>query len=169
MRLALALVLLLTLASAPAAAAPAGQAIQLTSAAFAPGTPIPRRYSSYDANHSPPLNWTKVDGARAYALTLLDPDSPSGTFTHWLAWNIPATATSLPEDGLAGVSLGVNDAGSVGYFGPHPPYGLHHYHFQIIALDARLSLPNGAGLSALNAAMRGHVIAKGELIGTFKP
>lgn len=143
--------------------------IQVTSPAFAPGAPIPREFSSYADNHSPPLSWTAVPGARSYALILRDPDAPMGTFTHWLVWNIPGDVTAMPQDGLYGVVLGKNDAGSVGYFGPHPPYGRHHYHFQVYALDAALRLPAGAGVGALEAAMRGHVIAQGELIGTFAP
>jgi Raf kinase inhibitor-like YbhB/YbcL family protein len=168
MRAILALALTLTLAAAPGAGRAAEGAIQLTSPAFAAGGPIPARYSAGGGNHSPPLAWTSAPGARAYALILRDPDAPVGTFTHWLVWNIPGNVTALPEDGLSGVALGTNDAGSVGYFGPQPPYGLHHYHFQIIALDAPLTLAAGADLQKLTAAMRGHVLAKGELVGTFR-
>lgn len=166
--LALALALMLTLAGAPRAASAGDGVIQLTSPAFAPGAAIPRRYSAEGGNHSPPLAWSAVAGANAFAVILRDPDAPSGTFTHWLVWNIPGSAGGLPEDGFAGMVQGVNDARSVGYFGPMPPYGLHHYHFQVVALDAPLALPAGADLTRLNAAMRGHVLAKGELVGTFR-
>ena len=160
------LALLLTLASAISAAA---QTIQVTSSAFQSGAPIPRFYSSYADNHSPPLTWTAVPGAKVYALTLRDPDAPNGTFTHWLIWNIPGNVTALPQDGLPGVVLGKNDLGGLGYFGPHPPHGKHHYHFDIFALDAPLSLATGANVSALDAAMKGHIMGKGELIGTYTP
>ena len=63
---------------------------------------------------------------------------------------------------------GTNDARSVGYFGPMPPYGLHHYHFQLFALDAPLDLAAGAGLGQLTEAIKGHVLARGELVGTFR-
>lgn len=168
MRAPFALALMLTFLGVPGAAGSAGPTMQLTSPAFSPGGAIPRRYSAYGENHSPPLNWTPAAGARAYALTLRDPDAPGGTFTHWLVWNIPGDADGLPENGLAGGVQGLNDVGRVGYFGPRPPFGLHHYHFQIIALDAPLVLPAGAHLAALNAAMRGHVLARGELVGTFR-
>ena len=169
MRALIALAVLLTLAAAPRPAAAAdGPTIALSSPAFAAGGPIPPRYSAEGGNHSPPLAWSPVAGAKAYALILRDPDAPSGTFTHWLVWNIPGAAAGLPEDGIAGMTAGINDGRSVGYFGPMPPYGLHHYHFQLFALDAPLALPSGADLSQLNAAIKGHVLARGELVGTFR-
>jgi len=130
------------------------------------GVAIPATIEGQDL--SPPLAWSPVAGAKAYALILRDPDAPSGTFTHWLVWNIPGAAAGLPEDGIAGMTAGINDGRSVGYFGPMPPYGLHHYHFQLFALDAPLALPSGADLSQLNAAIKGHVLARGELVGTFR-
>jgi Raf kinase inhibitor-like YbhB/YbcL family protein len=169
MRALIALALLMSPAAAPHPAAAAdGPTIALSSSAFAAGAPIPPRYSAEGGNHSPPLAWAAVAGAKAYALILRDPDAPSGTFTHWLVWNLPGAATGLPEDGIAGMTAGINDARRVGYFGPMPPYGTHHYHFQLIALDAPLALPAGADLNHLNAAMKGHVLAKGELVGTFR-
>jgi Raf kinase inhibitor-like YbhB/YbcL family protein len=168
MRTLLAFALLLSLAATPRAARATEAAIQLTSPAFAAGGAIPPRYSAEGGNHSPPLAWTETADAHSYALILRDPDAPSGTFTHWLVWNIPGSAGSLPEDGFAGMVQGLNDGRGVGYFGPMPPYGLHHYHFQLFALDAPLALPVGADLTRLTAAMRGHVLAKGELVGTFR-
>jgi Raf kinase inhibitor-like YbhB/YbcL family protein len=163
----LALALILTFSGMPPAKA-ADRTIRLTSPGFAAGGAIPRRYSADGGNHTPPLAWTKLSGARAYAVVLRDPDAPSGTFTHWLIWNIPGSASSLAEDGGAGAVLGLNDTGAIGYFGPQPPSGLHHYHFQIFALDAPLPLAAGADLTHLNAAMRGHILARGELVGTFQ-
>jgi Raf kinase inhibitor-like YbhB/YbcL family protein len=166
MRKTLALTLMLTLAGAGAACA---QPIRVTSPAFDNGAPIPKMYSAYADNHSPPLAWTAVPGAKAYALTLRDPDVPSGPFTHWLVWNIPGNVTALPQDGLHGVVLGKNDLGRASYFGPRPPSGTHHYHFDVFALDAPLDLASGADVHALDGAMKGHVLAKGELIGTYTP
>ncbi len=138
---------------------------------------IAARNSAYGANLSPTLNWAPVAGAQSYAMILEDPDAPAPRpWGHWLIWNIPPAATSLAE----GVPLGANppqpagaaqgrgDTGDVGYFGPKPPGGVHHYHFEVFALDRRLILAGGAGRDALLAAMRGHVLAWSELVGTFK-
>jgi Raf kinase inhibitor-like YbhB/YbcL family protein len=137
------------------------------------------RHTSYGDNLSPPLRWTPVEGARAYAVVLEDPDAPKATpFVHWLIWNIPSTEISLSE-GLAmtpklsdppGAIQGRNDNGGTGYYGPHPPAGsgVHHYHFQIFALDGPLALAPGASLADLTAALQGHVLADGELVGTFE-
>jgi Raf kinase inhibitor-like YbhB/YbcL family protein len=163
-----AIVLALSLVVAgPSVAQAATAVLILKSSAFAPNGAIPRQYSAYGENRSPPLSWTPAPGAQAYALTVRDPDAKPKTFTHWLVWNIPGSATSLPEGGLAGVVQGRNDTGRVGYFGPRPPSGVHHYHFRIMALDAALNLQAGADISALTKAVQGHVIGEGELIGTF--
>lgn len=147
----------------PARAAPA--AMQVASPAFAAGAFIPRRYQDV----SPPLRWTAVAGARAYAVTMDDPDAPSARpFVHWLVWNIPGTDSSLAEGAVpAGSVEGRNGAGRTGYFGPHPPAGAHHYHIRVYALAAPLGLAAGADMTALEAAMRGHVLASGELVGIF--
>jgi Raf kinase inhibitor-like YbhB/YbcL family protein len=158
--------LMLTVFGPPMAQA-ASAHLNLKSPAFAPGGAIPKQYSAYGENRSPPLSWTPAPGARAYALTMQDPDARPTPFTHWLVWNIPGSVTSLPEGGFAGGVQGRNDAGGVDYYGPRPPSGLHHYHFRIMALDAPLALPQGADLSALTKALQGHVTAEGELIGTF--
>lgn len=156
MRAFLALVLTLALCGATGAARASGAGMQLTSPAFAAGAAIPRRYQ----DRTPPLRWSPVPGARAYAVTLQDPDAPMARpFVHWLVWNIPAQADGLPDGGLpSGAVQGRNDAGETGYYGPHPPSGAHHYHFRVFALDAPL---------ALAAAMRGHVLAQGELVAIF--
>lgn len=153
--------------------------LSVSSEAWKPGQPIPAQYSEYADGVSPPLRWDAIEGAAAYALILEDPDAKQvKPFTHWLAWNIPATTTELPE-GLQeqlrlaepeGVLQGANDRGSPGYFGPRPPEGdpPHHYHFQVFALDEPLDLPPGADRNQLLSAMQGHVLAKGELVGTYQ-
>jgi Raf kinase inhibitor-like YbhB/YbcL family protein len=168
MRAILAFVLALSLSDASGAGAADQPVIQLASPAFQSGGPMPARYSARGGNHSPPLTWKPIAGARSYVLILRDPDAPLGAFTHWLVWNIPGQAARLPEDGLSGAVQGLNDAGGIGYFGPQPPSGLHHYHFQLIALDASLPLSAGAGLQKLEAAMRGHELGRSELVGTFR-
>lgn len=148
------------------AAAPLAR-IAVSSPAFAPGGAIPSRCSAYGANRSPPLRWRAVAGAKSYALIMDDPDAHgSKPFVHWIMWNIPPTATSLSEAAARGVS-GENGAGKRGYFGPHPPSGVHHYHLRLFALKTALSLAPGADRAALDRAMSGHVLGEGELIGTY--
>lgn len=155
-----------------------GATIQVSSPTIQPNAPIPFRHSAYGDGISPSISWTAVPGARSYALVTEDPDAKPVMVVHWLAWNIPANVTHLPE-GLpaqprlsrpAGVVQGKNTKGSPGFAGPRPPVGdrPHHYHFQVLALDAMLDLPAGSDRDQLLAAARGHVLAKGELIGTFQ-
>ncbi|HEX4195940.1 MAG TPA: YbhB/YbcL family Raf kinase inhibitor-like protein [Caulobacteraceae bacterium] len=156
-----------------------GEGVELSSEAFPDEGKIDRRHSAYGDNLSPPLRWTPVEGAGAYAIVLEDPDAPTEKpFVHWMIWNIPGEVASLPE-GLPnnaelvspqGAIQGRNNNDSAGYFGPHPPagHGLHHYHFQIFALDGPLGLHPDADLRALTNAMQGRVIADGELVGTYE-
>lgn len=153
-----------------------GATLELLSDAIGTDGGVDLRHTAYGDNLSPPLRWTPVEGAGAYAIILEDPDAPmERPFVHWLIWNIPGTATALPE-GLPntatlvtpqGVRQGKNDNGSFGYFGPRPPSGVHHYHFQIFALDGPLTLHTDASLRALVDAMKGRVLADGDLVGTF--
>lgn len=143
------------------------------------GAKMPEEFSDYADGVSPPLSWTTVKGALSYVVVMEDPDAkPIEPFVHWVAWNIPATVTKLPE-GLQeqprltepeGVVQGLNSNGSHGYFGPKPPVGdpAHHYHFQVLALDTLLDVPATADRDALLSAAAGHVIAKGELVGTYQ-
>ncbi|HSI49458.1 MAG TPA: YbhB/YbcL family Raf kinase inhibitor-like protein [Ideonella sp.] len=150
----------------------------LSAPSFAANGAMPQRFSEYADGVSPALSWTAVPQARSYALVLEDPDAkPITPFVHWVAWNIPGTMTALPE-GLQeqprltepdGLLQGRNSRGSPGYYGPRPPVGdpPHHYHFQVFALDTMLSVPPGAERDEVLAAMKGHVLAKAELVGTF--
>jgi len=147
--------------------------IAVTSPAFAAGAAIPLRHSAYGDGVSPALRWSGLPaGTRSLALMMEDPDATSARpFVHWLAWNIDPAAGSLPE-GVApdasGLVQGRNNRRSNGYFGPRPPGSRpHHYHFQLFALDAPLNLPAGADREALLAAMNGHVLAQGDLVGLF--
>ncbi|MBJ6980867.1 YbhB/YbcL family Raf kinase inhibitor-like protein [Luteimonas sp. MC1572] len=150
----------------------------LRSTSFADGESIPRRHSAYGDDISPALAWQPVEGAASYALVMEDPDADRpAPYVHWVAWNIPATATALDE-GLradarlaapAGMQQGLNDRGSTGYFGPKPPAGsgLHHYHVQLFALDTTLDIAADADRNALVKAMRGHVLGRARLVGTY--
>ena len=156
-----------------------GGGIELSSTAFPDEGAIDLRHSAYGDNLSPPLRWTPVEGAGAYAIVLEDPDAPmEKPYVHWMIWNIPGQVTSLAEGVPNNAHLvtpqdavqGKNDNDSFGYFGPRPPpgHGVHHYHFQIFALDGPLGLHPDADLRALTNAMKGRVIADGELVGTFE-
>lgn len=102
-----------------------------------------------------------------------DPDSSSGDFTHWIIFNIPSNTTglneSIPLDGTLsnGAKQGTNDFGKIGYSGPDPPSGTHHYVFTIYALDCDLNLNMGANKTEFLKAIEGHVLAQGKLTGTY--
>lgn len=156
---------------------PGAAKMAVTSPAIRPDGTIGRRYGADGDNLSPPISWPKVDNAKSYAVVVQDSDSPGHPFVHWLIWNIPATRTALQAgitdaaslDDPHGASQGVNDNGGTGWFGPHPPVGdpPHHYHLQVFALDGPLGLAAGGDLPALLGAMRGHIVAAGETVGTF--
>lgn len=150
----------------------------VVSTAFHANGMLDARYSEYADGVSPPLSWQSVPGAASYAIIMEDPDArPYRPFVHWLAWNIPAAVTALPEGVQeqprltepAGVLQGRNTRGSTGYYGPRPPVGepAHRYHFQVFALDTLLDLPFGADREQLVAAMQGHVLARGSLVGRY--
>jgi Raf kinase inhibitor-like YbhB/YbcL family protein len=150
-----------------------------SSMSLATGGAFAARQSAYADNLSPALSWATTPGARAYAVIIEDPDSRGGApFVHWLIWNIPGEAVGLPE-GVpeqksaampAGAVQGTSDAQTIGYFGPHPPSGtgVHHYHIELFALDAPLALKPASHLPDLEKAMRGHVLAKGQLVATYE-
>jgi Raf kinase inhibitor-like YbhB/YbcL family protein len=101
-----------------------------------------------------------------------DPDAPSGTWVHWVLYDLPASMRSLPEDvaktaGMANFVEGANSWGRTGYGGPCPPRGTHRYFIRLYALDATLSLQPGATKDRLLKAMQGHILAGGELMGTY--
>jgi Raf kinase inhibitor-like YbhB/YbcL family protein len=153
----------------------AKMAIDLTSAAFEEGDAIPARYTCDGLDVSPPLSWGSVpDGARSLALIADDPDAPRGTFVHWVIYNLPPDTRGLPEDVPnqqtlpSGAVQGVNGAGSVGYMGPCPPGGTHRYFFKLYALDTELGPGGGATKEEVLDAMEGHVLAEGQLMGTYR-
>ena len=152
--------------------------IKLLSPTIQANGSIPPKHSDYADGVSPALAWTPVSGAKSYAIIAEDPDAkPIKPFVHWVAWNIPADVTKLPEGvqeqprltNPEGVLQGMTSRGSIGYYGPRPPVGdkPHRYHFQILALDTVLDVPFGADRDKVLEAAKGHVIAKGELIGTY--
>src|SRR5437764_1278891 len=143
---------------------------QLTSPAFADNQPIPAKYSHDGGNMSPPLNWNaSPSSAKSLALIVEDPDAPGPTpFTHWIVFNIPTDTVSIPEGAVpAGALQGKNDGGTIGYYGPKPPSGIHHYIFRLYALDAPLPLAAGASKADVVNAMKGHELGMGKLTGLY--
>jgi Raf kinase inhibitor-like YbhB/YbcL family protein len=142
--------------------------IKITSSAFQEGGNIPSKFTCDGSDTSPPLQITGIPSeAKSLALIADDPDAPGGLFTHWLVWNIPPQTNSIAEGSAPKGVHGTNDFGKSGYRGPCPPPGTHRYSFKIFALDRELDLPSGAKRSQVDAAMKGHVIAQGELMGRY--
>jgi Raf kinase inhibitor-like YbhB/YbcL family protein len=150
--------------------------LQVTSSAFTQGQEIPRKYTGDGDDLSPQLAWSAPPTAVAsVALICDDPDAPRGTWVHWVLFNLPAKQQSLDEGAPAtealdnGALQGKNDFGNIGYGGPAPPPGHpHRYFFKVYALDVKLSLPAGATKSQVVDAMKGHILAEGQLMGTYK-
>ena len=143
---------------------------ELTSGAFAQGQPIPRRHTCEGEDVSAPLAWSGVpEGTVSLALVVDDPDAPSGTFTHCLAWGIDPAVGGLREGEAAPVE-GRNDFGSAGWRGPCPPpgHGPHRYFFKLHALDGALDLPAGAGKAEVERAIERRALAVAELMGTYE-
>lgn len=149
--------------------------MNLTSISFQ-GSQIPAKFTCSGAGVSPQLAWsTPPAGTASLALIVADPDAPRGTFVHWVLYDLPAETRALPE-GLPGLGQltdgsrqGRTDFGEIGYGGPCPPPGSpHHYHFTLYALDTKLNLAVGATRAQVEAAMQGHILARGELIGLYK-
>jgi Raf kinase inhibitor-like YbhB/YbcL family protein len=150
----------------------------ISSPSFAAGAAIPRRHTCEGADLSPALSWSGVPpGARALALIVDDPDAPDPaaprtTWVHWVLYNLPASATGLPE-GVgaaalpAGTRVGTNDWRRAAYGGPCPPVGRHRYFFKLYALDAPLPELGAPTKAAVEKAMHGHVLAEAQLMGTY--
>ena len=150
--------------------------LQVTSTAFAEGQPIPARHAYDQQDISPALQWSGVPpAAKSLALICEDPDAPMGTWVHWVLYDLPPVGTGLSENvpkspELAnGAKQGVNDYKKIGYGGPCPPPGKpHHYYFKLYALDTMPNLKPGLTKKELLKAMDGHVIAEGQLMGTYQ-
>ncbi len=149
--------------------------MQITSSAFQQARSIPIRFTCDGENVSPGFSWRGAPAkTKSFALIMHDPDAPrAGGFTHWVAYNIPAKVNGLPsnlpqEEQIAGCcDQGKNDAGKIGYLGPCPPSGTHRYIIRLYALDTELNLKPSASEQQLQEAMRGHVLERSELTGTY--
>jgi Raf kinase inhibitor-like YbhB/YbcL family protein len=156
---------------------PEATRLDVTTTSFVPDGPIPSRHDGRH-NVSPALAWSGVpDRTEEVVLLVEDPDAPlPQAFVHWSVYGIPPRVTALPE-GIGsksslpeGAHEGANSTGNTGFFGPKPPkgHGVHHYHFQVFAVDAPLHLAAGADRNAVVEAMRGHVLAQGAVVGTYE-
>jgi Raf kinase inhibitor-like YbhB/YbcL family protein len=135
-------------------------------------------HSAYFEGISPALSWTARPEADAYALIVEDPDAPTeAPFVHWMIWNIPGTASGLPQglgrdlpDELSGAVQGRNSAGKVGYMGARPPagHGVHRYHFELFALDQKLPADPDMPFGELVNMLRAHTLATGECVATYE-
>ena len=153
--------------------------LTLTSTAFDHHGDIPRRYTCDGDDVSPPLAWSGVPaGAKSLVLIVDDPDAPDPkapkmTWVHWVLYNIPPTATGLPEAVAAknlpkGTLEGVNDWKRTGYGGPCPPIGRHRYFHKLYALDTVLPDMNQPTKAKVESAMRGHILSQTEIVGTYQ-
>jgi Raf kinase inhibitor-like YbhB/YbcL family protein len=141
--------------------------LSLKSPAFEPNKLIPKKYTCDGENINPPLTIEGIPKeTKTLALVVDDPDAPSGTFDHWIVWNIPTSTSKIGENSVPGVE-GMNSAKERSYFGPCPPSGTHRYFFKVYALDAELSLGANSKKKDVEKAMQGHILAKGELIGLY--
>ena len=144
---------------------------------FHNGEYIPVEFTCDGEDVNPPIFIGHIDpNAKSLAIIVDDPDAPMGTFTHWIAWDIPPLGEipkGVPREGVVEAPIrmvqGRNDFGRIGYGGPCPPRGRpHHYHFRVYALDTELDLPAGASRKDLERAMEGHIIQEGELVGLYE-
>lgn len=153
--------------------------ITVKSTSISEGQPVPKQHTGDGADTSPALSWSgEPQNTQELALIMDDPDAPSAQpWSHWVVYKIPAGLASLPEAvpptatvaAAKGACQGKNSFGKLGYNGPAPPRGKpHHYHFTIYALDAKLDLKPGATREDLLKTMKGHILATGKLIGTYK-
>ena len=151
----------------------------LRSDSFAADGEIPVRYTCEGPDVSPHLVWSDApEGTRSFALIVDDPDAPDPaaprmTWVHWVLYNLPASARELPAEVAAadlpeGTREGLNDWKRTGYGGPCPPIGRHRYFHKLYALDTVLPELRGVTKSGLEAAMKGHILGRAELVGTYQ-
>jgi Raf kinase inhibitor-like YbhB/YbcL family protein len=144
--------------------------MKITSPAFEDSQMIPSLYTCDEDNINPPLEISDVpEDAKSLALIMDDPDAPKENFTHWLMWNIPPDTKRIEEnDWMDGAEQGMNDGGEIGYMGPCPPSGVHHYHFKLYALNSMLDLRGEIKKEDLEREISDALIEKAQLIGLYK-
>ena len=153
-------------------------AFSLRSASFEHEGPIPAKHTCQGDDTAPALTWSGAPaGTKSFALIVDDPDAPDPrapktTWVHWVLFNLPPTANALPDAATAadlppGAQEGTNDFGTTGFRGPCPPIGRHRYFFKLYALDSELPDLDRPTKRDLERAMKGHVLAETELVGTY--
>jgi Raf kinase inhibitor-like YbhB/YbcL family protein len=152
--------------------------LTVTSSAFEQGGSIPSRYTCEGDDTSPPLSWSGApSGTKTFAIILDDPDAPDPekpqrVYVHWVVYNVPSSSTSLPENASKklplGAATGRNDWDKTEYGGPCPPIGRHRYFHKVYALDSHLTFVAPPTKNDLLKGMEGHVLARGELMGTYQ-
>ncbi len=150
--------------------------LSLSSPAFQDEGRVLDLYTCEGQDISPPLVWSNPpEGSQSLVLIMDDPDAPGGAFTHWVLFNLPMDSSGLSEaiptlkQLEGGGRQGKNDFGRIGYGGPCPPSGRsHNYRFNLYALDKLLDLPAGASKKQVLDAMTGHILARGQLTGTYQ-
>jgi Raf kinase inhibitor-like YbhB/YbcL family protein len=153
--------------------------LKLTSSAFQPNGSIPSLYTCEGKDISPPLAWSGAPAnTKSFALIVDDPDAPDPAkpqrvYVHWVVYNLPATATALPENASKkgmpkGAVQGKNDWGKTVYGGPCPPIGRHRYFFKLYALEIELTGLSSPTKADLEKAIKGHVLDTGEMVGTYQ-
>jgi len=144
--------------------------MKVISSAFEDGEMIPAIYTCDSDNINPPIEIEDVpEGAKSLALIMDDPDAPGGVFTHWMMWNIsPSTKMITENEWLDGAEQGINDGRELGYMGPCPPEGVHHYHFKLFALNSVLNLSGEVSREKLEKEIENNLIEEAELVGLYK-
>lgn len=138
----------------------------VTSPAFGDKSRIPSKYTCDGDDVNPPIMIEGIpEAAESLVLIVDDPDAPRGTWDHWIVWNIPPKGR-LEEDSVPGTE-GMNDSGRQSYSGPCPPSGTHRYFFKVYALDTKLNLPTNSRKRDVERAMKGHILAEGQLVGLY--
>ncbi|CAN5601146.1 YbhB/YbcL family Raf kinase inhibitor-like protein [soil metagenome] len=150
------------------------ESLKVSTSAFASGAAIPTKYTADGEDIAPSLSWSAAPAkTKSIAICVVDTDAPRGDWWHWVLYGLDAKTTELKEGtpktaSAVGASQGKNDFDKTGYNGPAPPKGkVHHYYFRVFALDKVLSEKPGIDKAAFDKAIAGHVIAKGETVGTY--
>lgn len=141
--------------------------LTVTSLVFVNEGVIPSKYTCDGENINPPLQIDRIpENTKSLALIVDDPDAPSGTWDHWVVWNIPVKK-NIAENSIPGIE-GLNSFGRHNYGGPCPPSGIHRYFFKVYALDTMLDIDKYSDKKTLLKVMEDHILAKGEIMGSYK-
>ena len=148
--------------------------LDIKSTAFGDGESIPGKYTCDGEDISPPLSWSQPpEGTKSMVLICDDPDAPVGTWVHWVLYGISPDTLELSEnilddkEVLNGAKHGINDFRKYGYGGPCPPGGMHRYFFKLYAVDTEIDLKPGATKGKVLDAIKGHILAEGQLMGRY--